>query len=112
TSRQLARYAKTACEQYVSDFGVMLEYRPDRFLRGGDHTPFNQQGFAAVRFTEPNENFNHQHQDLRTENNIVYGDNPEFVDYQFLRKNTGVNLATMASLALAPDSPQNVGVLT
>ncbi|GGF11261.1 M28 family metallopeptidase [Hymenobacter cavernae] len=112
SSRQLARYAKTACEQYVSDFGVMVEYRPDRFLRGGDHTPFNQQGFTAVRFTEPNENFNHQHQDLRTENGIVYGDNPEFVDYQFLRKNTGVNLATMASLALAPDSPQNVGVLT
>ncbi|UOQ50839.1 M28 family metallopeptidase [Hymenobacter cellulosivorans] len=111
-SRQLARYSKTACEQYVPDFGVLLEYRPDRFLRGGDHTPFNQQGFAAVRYTEVNENFNHQHQDLRTENGIQYGDLPEFVDYEYLRKNTGVNLATMASLALAPSAPENVGVLT
>ncbi|WP_311136486.1 M28 family peptidase [Hymenobacter cellulosilyticus] len=105
-SRQLARYSKTTCEQYVNDFGVLLEYRPDRFLRGGDHTPFNQQGFAAVRYTEVNENFNHQHQDLRTENNIQYGDLPEFVDYEYLRKNTGVNLATMASLALAPSAPK------
>ncbi|TGE14072.1 M20/M25/M40 family metallo-hydrolase [Hymenobacter elongatus] len=111
-SRQLARYSKIACEQYVNDFGVLLEYRPDRFLRGGDHTPFNQQGFTAVRFTEVNENFNHQHQDLRTENGLQYGDLPEFVDYEYLRKNTGVNLATMASLALAPGSPENVGVLT
>ncbi|WP_223284634.1 M20/M25/M40 family metallo-hydrolase [Hymenobacter qilianensis] len=101
-SRQLARYIKTTCEQYLNDFGVLIEYRPDRFLRGGDHTPFNQQGFTAVRFTEVNENFNHQHQDLRTENGIEYGDKPEFVDYEYLRKNTGVNLATMASLAWAP----------
>ncbi|GAB2476229.1 aminopeptidase [Hymenobacter qilianensis] len=111
-SRQLARYIKTTCEQYLNDFGVLIEYRPDRFLRGGDHTPFNQQGFTAVRFTEVNENFNHQHQDLRTENGIEYGDKPEFVDYEYLRKNTGVNLATMASLAWAPPAPQNVGVLT
>ncbi|MCC2545431.1 M28 family peptidase [Hymenobacter sp. BT175] len=111
-SRQLARYARTICQQYVADFEVVLEYRPDRFLRGGDHTPFNQQGFTAVRFTEMNEDFRHQHQDLRTEKGVVYGDLPEFVDYQYLRKNAGVNLATMASLALAPASPENVGVLT
>lgn len=111
-SRQLARYAKQAGEQYVAGHKVELEYRPDRFLRGGDHTPFNQQGYAAVRFSEMNEDFTHQHQDLRTENGRQYGDLPEFVDYEYLRKNTGVNLATLAALALAPAAPQNVGVLT
>ncbi|KAA9339912.1 M28 family peptidase [Hymenobacter busanensis] len=111
-SRQLARYAKQTGEQYVPGHTVALEYRPDRFLRGGDHTPFNQQGYAAVRFSEMNEDFTHQHQDLRTENGRPYGDLPEYVDYEYLRKNTGVNLATMASLALAPAAPTNVGVLT
>ncbi|GAA3944073.1 M20/M25/M40 family metallo-hydrolase [Hymenobacter algoricola] len=111
-SRQLARYAQTAARQYVEGLEVVLEYRPDRFLRGGDHTPFNQQGFTAVRFTEMNEDFTHQHQDLRTENGRAYGDTPEGMDFQYLRKNTGVNLATLASLALAPAAPQNVGVLT
>jgi hypothetical protein len=111
-SRQLARYAKRIGEQYVPGHIVEVEYRPDRFLRGGDHTPFNQQGYAAVRFSEMNEDFTHQHQDLRTENGRKYGDLPEYVDYEYLRKNTGVNLATMASLALAPAAPQNVGVLT
>ena len=83
-SRQLARYAQAAAQRYVNanGYAVLLEYRPDRFLRGGDHTPFNQQGYPAVRFTETNENFNHQHQDLRTENGIEYGDKPEFVDYR------------------------------
>jgi hypothetical protein len=113
-SRQLARYAQTAAQRYVNQNGyaVLLEYRPDRFLRGGDHTPFNQQGYAAVRFTETNENFNHQHQDLRTENGIEYGDKPEFVDYRYLRRTAQVNLATLASLALAPAAPQKVEVLT
>ncbi|SHJ58263.1 Peptidase family M28 [Hymenobacter daecheongensis DSM 21074] len=111
-SRQLARYAQTAAKQYVDGLEVVLVYRPDRFLRGGDHTPFNQQGFTAVRFTEMNEDFTHQHQDLRTEKGRAYGDTPEGMDFQYLRKNTGVNLATLASLALAPAAPQNVGVLT
>jgi hypothetical protein len=113
-SRQLARYAQTAARQYVNGGGyaVLLEYRPDRFLRGGDHTPFNQQGYAAVRFTETNENFNHQHQDLRTEGGIEYGDKPEFVDYRYLRRTAQVNLATLASLALAPAAPVKVEVLT
>ena len=113
-SRQLARYAQTAAQRYVgaNGYAVLLEYRPDRFLRGGDHTPFNQLGYPAVRFTETNENFNHQHQDLRTENGIVYGDLPEFVDYRYLRRTAQVNLATLASLALAPAAPQKVEVLT
>jgi len=114
SSRQLARYAQLAARQYVSagGYGVLLEYRPDRFLRGGDHTPFNQQGYAAVRFTETNENFNHQHQDLRTENGIEYGDKPEFMDFRYLRRTAQVNLATLASLASAPAAPQKVEVLT
>ena len=113
-SRQLARYAQAAARQYVNanGYAVLLEYRPDRFLRGGDHTPFNQQGYAAVRFTETNENFDHQHQDLRTENGVEYGDKPEFVDYRYLRRTAQVNLATLASLALAPAAPQKVEVLT
>ncbi|NML63764.1 M20/M25/M40 family metallo-hydrolase [Hymenobacter sp. RP-2-7] len=114
SSRQLARYTQTAARQYVNENGyqVLLEYRPDRFLRGGDHTPFNQQGYAAVRFTETNENFDHQHQDLRTENGVEYGDKPEFMDFRYLRRTAQVNLATLASLALAPAAPQKVEVLT
>ncbi|MBX0290373.1 M28 family metallopeptidase [Hymenobacter sp. HSC-4F20] len=111
-SRQLARYTRLACQQYVPGHEVVLEYRPDRFLRGGDHTPFNQQGFSAVRFSEMNEDFRHQHQDLRTENGTEYGDYAKFMDFPYLRRNTGVNLATLASLALAPAAPENVGVLT
>ena len=111
-SRELARYAQQAAQEYVDGLDVVLVYRPDRFLRGGDHTPFNQQGFAAVRFTEMNEDFRHQHQDLRTENGTEYGDKAQFMDFAYLRKNTGVNLATLAGLASAPAMPQNVGVLT
>jgi len=111
-SRQLARYTQQAAEQYVDDLDVVVVYRPDRFLRGGDHTPFNQQGYAAVRFTEMNEDFRHQHQDLRTENGVEYGDHAKFMDFAYLRKNTGVNLAALASLASAPASPENVGVIT
>ncbi|RAU84238.1 M20/M25/M40 family metallo-hydrolase [Pontibacter arcticus] len=111
-SRNLARYLKMAGEKYVDQIQVMLEYRPDRFLRGGDHTPFNQQGYAAVRMSEMNEDFDHQHQDLRKENGKQYGDLSEFMDFEYLRKNTAVNLATMASLGLAPAAPQKVAVLT
>ncbi|WP_029270411.1 M28 family metallopeptidase [Flavobacterium sp. KJJ] len=109
-SRLLARYIKTVTEQYVDQLKVKLVYRNDRFLRGGDHTPFSQNGFAAVRFCEMNENFDHQHQDLRTENNIKYGDLPEFMDFEYLRKNTCSNLATLANLAWSPKSPVNVGI--
>nr|WP_315222567.1 M28 family metallopeptidase [uncultured Flavobacterium sp.] len=109
-SRLLARYIKTVTEQYVDQLKVKLVYRNDRFLRGGDHTPFSQNGFTAVRFCEINENFNHQHQDLRTENGIVYGDLPEFMDFDYLRKNTCANLATLANLAWSPKAPINVGI--
>ena len=111
-SRLLARYAQQATQLYLPKHEVVMQYRPDRFLRGGDHTPFNQQGFAAVRFTEMNEDFRHQHQDLRIEKGVQYGDLPEFVDYEYLRRTTAVNLATLASLALAPAAPAKVEVLT
>src|SRR5215218_3965687 len=109
-ARQLARYVKEIGERYVDNLQVVMIYRNDRFLRGGDHTPFVQKGYAAIRFTEMNENFNHQHQDLRTEKGIVYGDLPEFMDFEYLRKNTGVNLACLANLAKAPSMPQDVKV--
>ncbi|MNQ70607.1 Bacterial leucyl aminopeptidase precursor [compost metagenome] len=109
-SRLLARYIKTTTEQYVDQLSVKLVYRNDRFLRGGDHTPFSQNGFTAVRFCEMNENFDHQHQDLRTENNIKYGDLPEFMDFDYLRKNICANLAVLANLAWSPKAPINVGI--
>jgi Peptidase family M28 len=109
-SRQLARYVKETGERYVENLEVVLIYRNDRFLRGGDHTSFVNKGFTAVRITEMNENYEHQHQDIRTEKNIRYGDLPEFMDFEYLRKNTGVNLATLANLAKAPAIPQEVKI--
>ncbi|RYZ23579.1 MAG: M20/M25/M40 family metallo-hydrolase [Chitinophagaceae bacterium] len=109
-SRQLARYVKETGERYVDNLEVVLVYRNDRFLRGGDHTPFVNKGYAAVRLTEMNENFLHQHQDLRKVKDTVYGDLAEFMDFEYLRKNTAVNLSTLANLALAPSMPQDVRV--
>lgn len=109
-SRQLARYVKEIGERYVDQLEIKLIYRNDRFLRGGDHTPFVENGFTAVRITEMNENFDHQHQDLRTENGVRYGDLQEFMDFEYLRKNTGVNIAVLANLAKAPSSPTEVKV--
>lgn len=109
-SRQLARYTKEIGERYADNLEVVMVYRNDRFLRGGDHTPFVQNGFAAVRLTEMNENFEHQHQDLRTEKGVRYGDLPEFMDFEYLRKNTSVNLANLANLAKSPSKPREVKV--
>ena len=111
-SRQLARYVKETAERYVKNLDVKLIYRRDRFLRGGDQTSFQLNGFTAVRFTEMNEDFTHQHQDLRTENGIVYGDLPEFANYSYIQKVARMNLSVLANLALAPAAPQNVGVVT
>jgi hypothetical protein len=107
-SRQLARYVKEIGERYVDNLQVVMVYRNDRFLRGGDHTPYVQRGFAAVRFTEMNENYTRQHQNIRTENNIKYGDLEEHIDYEYLRKNTAINLANLANLAKAPLVPDSV----
>jgi Zn-dependent M28 family amino/carboxypeptidase len=111
-ARQLARYIKEVGERYVDQLEVKMIYRNDRFLRGGDHTPFVAQGYAAVRITEMNENYYHQHQDVRKENNIQYGDLPEFMDFEYLRKNTALNLSCLANLAKAPAQPQDVSILT
>jgi hypothetical protein len=109
-SRQLARYIKEIGERYVDNMQIVMVYRNDRFLRGGDHTPFVENGYAAVRFTEMNENYTRQHQDVRNENGIAYGDLPEHIDFEYLRKNTGVNLANLANLAKAPAVPEEVKV--
>jgi hypothetical protein len=107
-SRQLARYVKEIGERYIDNLQIVMIYRNDRFLRGGDHTPYVQHGFAAVRFTEMNENYTRQHQNIRTENNIKYGDLEEHIDYEYLRKNTAMNLANLANLAKAPSIPDSV----
>jgi hypothetical protein len=111
-SRQLARHTKEQGERYLKDFKVSVIQRHDRYLRGGDHMPFLEQGYAALRFTEPAEDFSHQHQDLRTENGKVYGDLIEFNDYDYIAKVTKVNAAALASLALAPSAPQGVKLRT
>jgi Zn-dependent M28 family amino/carboxypeptidase len=107
-SRQLARYIKETAEVYLKDFTATLNVRPDRFLRGGDHTPFNQHGFSAVRFTEFHENFLHQHQNVRKEGKAQYGDLPEFVDYGYTANVARMNLIAIASLAIAPAAPAAV----
>ena len=109
-SRELARYVKEIGERYVDNLDVVMVYRRDRFLRGGDHLPYLKNGFTAVRITEMNENFNHQHQDVRMENGIQFGDLPQFIDYEYLRKNTALNLANLANLVKAPSVPQEVKV--
>jgi hypothetical protein len=111
-SRQLARYIKEVAERYVSHLDVKMVYRRDRFLRGGDQTPFLQNGFTAVRFTEMNEDFNRQHQNIRKEKGVDYGDLPEFADYDYIQKVARMNLSVLANLAMAPAQPQNVGVST
>ena len=107
-SRQLARYIREVAEPYAGGFTATVNMRPDRYLRGGDHTPCLQNDFVAVRFTEFNENYTQQHQNVRVENNIQYGDLPQFVDYNYLANVAKLNLATLASLAVAPGSPEQV----
>jgi hypothetical protein len=111
-SRQLARHVKEQGERYVPKFKVNVIQRRDRYLRGGDHMPFLERGYAALRFSEPNEDFSHQHQNLRTENGKVYGDLIEFDDFNYIAKVARVNAAALATLALAPAAPQGVKLRT
>jgi hypothetical protein len=111
-TRQLARHVKETGERYVPNFKVNIIYRRDRYLRGGDHSPFLDAGYAAVRFTEPHEDFDHQHQDLRTEHGKRIGDLPEYVDPDYVAQVARVNAASLASLALAPAAPRDVTVRT
>jgi hypothetical protein len=111
-SRQLARYVKEHADRYLTTFKVWMIYRRDRYGRGGDHIPFLERGFTAVRFTEADEDYTHQHQNVRTEKGIFYGDTPEFVDFGYTANVTRVNLIALASLANSPARPKNVGIVT
>ncbi len=112
TSRQLARYIAEVGRTYDAGVKPTLIFRLDRYLRGGDHSSFNEQGFAAVRFTEFREDYNHQHQNVRTENEIEFGDLPKFVNYDYVAAVGRLNAATLASLASAPAPPAKVRLLT
>lgn len=109
-SRELMRYVDEIARRYVNNLDVMMFYRLDRYGRGGDHTPFFQQGYPAVRVTEMYEDYTRQHQNLRTENGIRYGDTPDMVDYGYAAKMAGMNAATLASLAWAPPAPDSVTI--
>jgi hypothetical protein len=113
SSRQLARYIHSVSETYdFGQFSPKLIFRRDRYLRGGDHSAFNDQGFAAVRFTEYREDYNHQHQNVRTENGIEYGDLLKFVDFDYVANVARLNAATLAALASSPAPPSEVRLLT
>jgi hypothetical protein len=109
-SRNVARYAKAVAERYIPNWTVALVYRLDRFGRGGDHSAFNALGFPAVRFTENAEDYRHQHQDLRTEGGVEYGDTLAHVDFLYLAKVTATNALAAASMASAPPPPTDVKV--
>jgi hypothetical protein len=110
-SRELARYAKETGDAYPTGLHGVLVYRADRFLRGGDQESFTAQAFPAIRFVEPIETFAHQHQNVRVENGIQYGDLLQYVDFAYLARVTRYNVATLANLALAPAAPK-ASVLT
>ena len=112
TSRELARYIVDVAKKYTPNFHVWMIYRRDRYLRSGDHVPFLDQGYPAVRFTEPHENFHHQHQNVRVENGDQYGDLPKFDKWAYIANVARVNTATLASLALAPARPKDAHILT
>jgi Predicted aminopeptidases len=107
-ARQLARYIKETGERYVDNMTVNLIFRDDRFGRSGDHIPFSRKGFATVRICEMHENYYKTHEYVREENGIKYGDEVEGIDFEYLRKNTAVNLSSVFNLALAPSVPENV----
>lgn len=111
-ARQIARYIDTACATYVPGFDVVMIARGDRFLRGGDHKPYSLMGYPGVRFTEMNEDYRHQHQNVRTEGGVFYGDVPDRLDYPYIGNIARVNLAALASLARAPARPRNALVMT
>ena len=110
-SRQLARFIKETGDAFVPQCKVMLVYRRDRYGRGGDHIPFLERGYPAVRFTEVNEDFRHQHQNIRVENGVQFGDLAQFVDFAYVANVARVNAASLAALALAPSRPKGVTTL-
>ncbi len=109
-SRQIARYVDRITDEYFTNLDAIMIYRLDRFGRGGHHRPFNDAGFPAVRIMETNEQYERQHQDIRVENGIEYGDVLEGVDFDFASRLTAVNATVLASLAWAPPQPENVAI--
>lgn len=109
-SRQVARYVDRIAERYFPNLDAMMIYRLDRFGRGGHHTPFNDAGFPAVRIMEAHEDYTEQHQDLRTEGGVDYGDVIEEVDFDFAAKMTSLNAAVLASMAWGPPAPTGVQI--
>ncbi len=109
-SRQLARHVAMMTEKYFTNLDAMMIYRLDRFGRGGHHRPFNDEGYAGVRIMETHENYTRQHQDLRTENGIKYGDVIEGVNFDYAAKLTGANAIVLAGIAWAPPQPENVKI--
>lgn len=109
-SRQLARYVHKTTQTYMPEMNPMMVYRLDRFGRGGHHRPFNDLGFAGIRIMEAHENYTQQHQDIRVENGIQYGDTFEHVNFGYTKKLTAVNAINLASLAWAPPSPSEVAI--
>ena len=109
-SRQLARYVHKTTKTYMPEMNPTMIYRLDRFGRGGHHRPFNDAGYAGIRIMESHENYTQQHQDIRTENGIAYGDVLKHVDFKFAKKLTAVNAINIASLAWAPPTPTTVEI--
>jgi hypothetical protein len=109
-SRQLGRFVKDVAENDETGMKIRVIWRRDRYLRGSDHISFIRQGYAAARFTEPRENYDHEHQDVRVENGVQFGDLPEFVDFAYTARVAKVNAATLWSLAQAPGTPKNVRI--
>lgn len=109
-SRQLARYIHKNVKTYMPEMNPMMIYRLDRFGRGGHHRPFNDAGFAGIRIMEAHENYTQQHQNIRTENGIAYGDVLEHVNFEYAKKLTAVNAINLASLAWAPPAPKEVKI--
>src|SRR5690606_27977372 len=109
-SRQLARYVHRATKTYMPEMNPMMIYRLDRFGRGGHHRPFNDAGFAGIRIMEAHENYTQQHQDIRVEDGIAYGDVLEHVNFDYAKKLTAVNAISLASIAWAPLAPTEVEI--
>jgi hypothetical protein len=111
-SRQLGRFVKSVAENEETDMRIWIIYRRDRYLRASDHVSYLTQGYTAARFTEPNENFDHEHQDVRVENGVQFGDLVDFVDFRYTARVARVNAATLWSLAQGPGTPKNLKILT
>ena len=109
-SRNLARYIDKIADQYIENLDTMVIYRLDRFGRGGHHRPFNDLGYPGIRIMETNENYTRQHQDLRTEDGIVYGDTLDGVDFDYAAKLTGLNAVSLAAMSWAPSPPAEVSI--